>query len=898
MVSISGALSVGKTQAYYSAEYSANTNTHYFSQNETLHGEWQGKLSEVFGLSGQQVKNEHFQRLAAGKDPNTGEVLVKSRNTSQTRSGEVAEKRSAFDLCFSAPKSVSLAALVGGDSRIIDAHRTAIRVALQEAESIIQAQKHMGNRSMPETTQKALFAVFDHDTARPVNGYAAAQLHTHCVLLNMTEGKNGQARSLEPKEIFRAAGLLTATYQNHLEIELRKFGYQIEVGKNHAPEIVGFTPEYLASESKRSKQIDERAEELGLTGQAAKSNIAHQTREAKLKQGPEEVRAAHIQNAAKFGNQPQKIVAEAAARQSQYREEPRIAKSAVDFARSKLSERNAVFDHHQVLAEALWFARGRVGLAPIKAEIDRQKADGQFIAVQHVRPFAPGWRYTTPALIEDERSVIEKVRFSPEREPINRMTDESLAARVPKLNEHQRKVVLQVLGSERQISGWNGSAGVGKSFSLGIVCELVEEKGFKPVGLAPTSGAVRALKEMGVKDSDTLQRFLLMPNDLSARNRLFMVDEGSLTSSRQMRKFLDRIHETDRVLVVGDFRQHQSVDAGRIFEELQLAGMQTARLNKLVRQQDPGLKEVVKAMAQGRIADGVKLLDDQDRITEVEHRGKRFEAIAKAYATDPEGTLVVSPDNNSRSEINGAIRREMKEQGKIGEDVAKVKILVPRQDITGADRAVAGAYQIGDVVLFRNGSKKIGIKSKEYAAVIGVDRDANEIKVKTTDGRVFKYNPERLKGVSLYTPEIRQFAEGDRLQFTSPDRKIGIANRDVGTVIHIERAGNVRLKMDDGRVKSFNLHDHRHVEHGFTSTSHAAQGSTVNRVLVNIDTGDSRVRALVTQTFAYVALSRPKFEAQVFTDSKANLAQALSRRQENAMALAPGEIKRYKGMAA
>lgn len=897
MVSISQPLSAAKISSYFRSEYSSASSNYYReSKDGQLRGEFVGHLATVFGLEANQIRAEHFDRLAFGQNPLTGEQLIRHRDTILTKEGKQVPHRAGWDFTFSAPKSVSLAALA--DPRIVDAHTAAVRAALRETEGLIQAQKHVGNRSVPETTGKMLAGIFQHNTSRPFDGYSAAQLHDHVVIFNMTEGKNGQARSLEPKEMFRAAGLLTAAYQNHLEIELRKFGYQIEVGKNHAPEIVGFTPEYLASESKRSKQIDERAEELGLTGQAAKSNIAHQTREAKLKQSPEEVRAAHLANAIAFGNQPQKIVAEATARQSKYREEPHIAKSAVDFARSKLSERNAVFDHHQVLAEALWFARGRVGLAPIKAEIDRQKAEGQFIAVQHVRPYAPGFRFTTPQLIEYERWVIEKVKFSPERAPINRVTDEVLEARYPKLNEHQRKIIRQALGSERQISGINGSAGVGKSFSLGILRELAEEQGWKVHGLGPTSGAVRALKEMGVNNSDTLQRFLLMPNDLSARSRLFMVDEGSLTSSRQMHKFLNHIHETDRVLIVGDFRQHQSVDAGRIFEELQLAGMQTARLNKLVRQQDPGLKEVVKAMAQGRIADGVKLLDDQGRITEVEHRGKRFEAIAKAYAADPEGTLVVSPDNNSRSEINGAIRREMKDQGKIGEDVAKVRILVPRQDITSADRAVAGAYEIGDVVLFRHGSKKIGIKSKEYVAVIGVDRDANEIKVKMTDGRVLKYNPERLKGVSLYTPEIRQFAEGDRLQFTSPDRKIGIANRDVGTVIHIERAGNVRLKMDDGRVKSFNLHDHRHVEHGFTSTSHAAQGSTVNRVLVNIDTGDSRLRALINQTFGYVALSRPKFEAQVFTDSKANLAQALYRKQENAMALAPGEVKRYRGMAA
>src|SRR5581483_2764017 len=115
------------------------------------------------------------------------------------------------------------------------------------------------------------------------------------------------------------------------------------------------------------------------------------------------------------------------------------------------------------------------------------------------------------------------------------------------------------------------------------------------------------------------------------RPRFYFVDESSLTSTTQMYKFLSGLRHGDRVILVGDIRQHQSVEAGRIFEELQNAGMKTAQLNKVVRQKDEELKKAVILMANGRIAEAVDALQRQARVHEVAHRANRFTAIAKAY---------------------------------------------------------------------------------------------------------------------------------------------------------------------------------------------------------------------------------------------------------------------------
>lgn len=899
MISISKPLNAASVSNYFRSEYGA-ANSHYYAENKDLHGEFHGKIAEVFGLAGQQVKAEQFDRLALGQHPITGDQLIKHRNTALTAEGKEVPHRAGYDLTFSAPKSVSLTALVGGDGRIVEAHRAAVREALGEAERLIQARGG-GNRP-PITTGKFIVATFDHDTSRPVDGYAAAQLHTHSVLFNMTEDANGQARSLQSHEIYVTAKMLTAIYQNHMEKALREMGYTLERGKNHAVEIAGYTPEYLASESLRSKEIEKALEEKGFVGAAAAAFAAHSTRGEKLNQTSEEVKAAHLRNAEQHGNQPRRVVAEAAQRQREgITEETGSAYAAVRFARLKLSEREAVFDHHQVVTEALRYSRGRIRLTDIQTEIRRQVDDGVFIPVSHVRPNAPLWRYTTPELIADERVVLEAVRLgSMVNGPVARYSDESLEVRYPHLNEWQRRIIRESLGSERQITGIQGSAGTGKTTSLRAVRELAEESGWKSVGLAPTSGAARALKEAGITESETLQRFLIRNATGSGTNRLFFLDESSLTAARQMRKFVEGLTSRDRVIIVGDRRQHDSVEAGRIFEELQLAGMETARINKLVRQKDPGLREVVKAFAQDRIPDGVKLLDDQGRVTAVSNRNERFKTIAKSYADSPEGTLVLSPDNHSRQQLNGAIRAELRVQGKLGELEHGVRILVNKQNITSEDRVLAEAYEVGDVVRYRKGSHSLKVKTGEYGAVIASDRASNVIKIKMDSGKVIQYNPAKFRGVSIYAPELRNFTVGDRLQFTAPSRKLGVSNRDAGTITELDKAGNVRVKLDDKRSVGFNLSSNRHIDHGYVSTSHAAQGATVDRVLVHIDTGDTRITNLVNKTLAYVALSRPRFEAHVFTDDKERLATALVRRKENAMALSATQIHvhKRKGMVA
>ena len=887
MLDLSKPLTAGKIKEYFKNEYGASENA-YFSQGGAIRGEWHGELRNTFGLSG-AVEGEAFNRLAEGQHPLTGEQLIKHKDTIKTKNGEELGHRAGWDFTFKPGKSVSVTALVGEDERVRVAHRRAVNAALDSLQEYVQAR--MSAVGPAETTGKWIAAKFEHDTARPVDGYPAPQLHTHVIVFNMTEDAQGFAHSLQPYELFRVQSMATAVYQNVLERDLRALGYQIERGKNHAPEIKGYTAEYLESESQRSALIRQALEAKGLRGAEAASIAAHAGREEKLKLSPTELKKFHKEHAAEFGNQPERVVAEAAQRHPRELSVDKVlakATAAVAFARERLSERSQVLEHFEIVRDALRYVQGRASVQDVQAAISVSQAEGKLQEVNHVRPFAPAHRYTTPEAIAAEREIVETVRAGQGKvQALSGVTSGAVDARFASLNEDQRALMVSALNSPDQVMGIQGRAGTGKTTAIATMRELADEHGYKAIGLGPTSKATKGLKEAGM-EAENLAAYLARGGTVAqdGRARLFFVDEASLTSTNSVRDFLRTIQPQDRVLLIGDTRQHQSVEAGRIFDQLQDAGMETATLSKIVRQKEEGLRQAVELLAVGKTSDALDLLEGQGRIREVTHRGQRFQSIANEYAASPEGTLVISPDNESRKELNYAIRTAMRSAGHLNDDLLSASVLTHRQDVTAADKGRATTYRTGDSIRYRNGSDVFGIAPKSYGTILAADHEANQVTVKMDDGKVVNYDPARLRGVSLYTPELRPLAVGERIQFTTPWKDQAIANRDLATVTYLDQSGNIRVRLDDsGRTVGWNLRQYAHVDYAYTMTSHSAQGVTVDRALIHVDTSDSRARALIDQTLAYVAGSRPRYDVQIFTDNGEDLGRALGRQHQNATAL-------------
>ncbi len=899
MLSISHALSPGKTQSYYREEYSA-ADKRYFSHDNQLQGVWHGRLASELGLTG-TVNDEAFDRLALGQNPETAEQWIAHRDTVLTKTGKEAAHRAAWDLTMHASKSVSLAALVGGDERIIHAHEAANRTALDALER--QTQARMGGNKPPVTTEKWIAASFLHDTARPVEigpatgekvQYPAPHLHTHTVVFNLTAEITGQARSLQSKALFEAQSFGTAVYRAEMAIRLKELGYEVTQNEKGAPEIQGFSKEYLAAESLRSAGIKERLEQLGLSGRRAEEIIAHQDRGKKLNLTKEELRALHQAHGQQFGNEAQHAVDEAR-RRGKATEGARTigAREAVSFAIRRLSEREAVFDHFQVARDALNYGQGHLRLRDVEANIvsrrtihERDLGGGKdLLMVDHYRTYSPGARYTTPQMLAMERATISIVRngigtSSPIAPGVTK--EEISSARTPdghRLNNAQQAAVWNVLTTEDRVIGLQGVAGSGKTTSLRLIRELAGTQGYESRGLAPTSGAAKALREAGV-ESETLQRHLRREPAAQEKPRLYFLDESSLSSTRHMHDFLVRIRHDDRVLLTGDTRQHQSIDAGRIFDQLQTAGMTTHHLNHIVRQQNnPELLAAVKHLAEGNVRGALELFESQGRIHEVKHRRDRFAEMARDYAKSPETTLVVSADNQSRVEINQAIRHQLRLEGQLGPDRYSLPILVARQDLTKEDHKIASSYHAGDVVRYGRRNESIGFLKGDCSTVVGRDTVNNVVVVQRhSDGQEIRYDPSLVRGGQLYAQQERSFAAGERIQLTINWKEKGLANRQLGTIESLDVQGNVVVRMDEhNRRVPWQIQSMRHLDYGYTITSYSSQGATMDRVLIHVDTGDSRVRALNDKTMAYVAGSRGRNDLQLYTDNQADLEPTLNR---------------------
>ncbi|ADW70185.1 MobF family relaxase [Granulicella tundricola] len=879
MLTISKAISSAQAQTYHKLEYTSDAQS-YYKQDETVKGEWQGKLAASLGLSGEVAPLE-FSRLTEGIHPQTEAQMVRHREGQEytNADGSVTkpvQHRAGWDATFSAPKSVSLTALVGGDERVTEAHRAAVTTALEELEKYTHAR--IGGNNPAEVTGKFVAAKFEHDTARPVNGYAAPQLHTHAIIFNVTQREDGSTRAIQERTFFESQNYATAVYQSVLTHQLRKLGYEIEPGQSGAPQILGFTQAYLDASSPRSRQIKEQMERVGFQGPEAAQIAAHATRDRKQTLTPAEVLAAHKEMAKDFGDQPERVVADARERALTQAQEISVqpdSRGAVAFAKEKVFEREAVADERLIMREALRRGMGEVSFSDVQSEFQRRQAEGEFRSVQGQK-YASGRSFTTPETIADERANVQHVLNGQGASApmLSTAAAERQATSRDFLNEAQQTAIREVLTSTDRIHGFQGLAGTGKTSTLAAIREGAEQGNYKVEGFAPTSKAAGQLREAGI-EANTLQSFLARQKAPDSSRHLYMLDESSLASTKQMRAFLEKIHPQDRVLVIGDTRQHQGVDAGRPFQQMQEAGMQTSKLDTIMRQKDPELLRAVQHLATNETEMGIALLTQQGRVTELANASERIAAIARDYAAKPENTLIVSPDNRSRQQINEAVRGELLKAGKLAEDGRQFLTLSHRSDMTGPDRTWAAMYRPGDVVQYERGSKAEGIERGSFGVVRSSDAATNRLTVELPNGVNVEYDPKRVYGVNVYRETSREFATGDRLQFSAIYKDLGISNRDMGTITRME-PDRLTVLMDgkEQRSVSFNPIEFRQFDHGYAVTSHSSQGLTTDRVIANIDTESSR--SLINNRLAYVAISRASEDARIYTNDAATLGQRLA----------------------
>ncbi len=372
---------------------------------------------------------------------------------------------------------------------------------------------------------------------------------------------------------------------------------------------------------------------------------------------------------------------------------------------------------------------------------------------------------------------------------------------------------------------------------------------------------------------------------------LRVMDEASMSGQREFNNVVQATEQSGaRAVFLGDRLQHQGVEAGRAFEKAQ-AHMPTARLGQesIRRQTTEETKQTVGQILAGKHGEAIKALPTVEVRTAQEKaiangggRGEIREAakidnkaviqqLARDYASQPPAerqmTLVITATNADRHAINQAIRDELKVRGELGE--SKSVATIERADRTAAQLREASSYQTSDAVRFQRDYKNLGVQKGEVGAVLRSDARLNTVAVRLQDGREVTVQPDRQR-MQAYLGVDKSFAPGDRVRFTQNDRAAGLHNGQAGTVENFD-GKNMVVKFDNGQSKAVDVQQYKHVDHAYVSTSHAAQGQTVDRVMIHHNTEAGRHGDRET----YVNATRAREEVKLYTqDADRAAAQA------------------------
>ncbi|MCH1986474.1 relaxase domain-containing protein [Achromobacter xylosoxidans] len=923
---------VHRSAATRASHYYADQKDDYYSRDGTA-AQWQGKAAEALGLTGTIYNQDEFLAALRG-DFGPDIKLSKSIRLD-------SEARAALDITFSPPKSVSIQALIGKDAAAIAAHDKAVTAALEFIESeLVRARQTERGVTTTERTGNAVIAKFRHETARPTEGhYCDPQLHTHAVMMNITQRADGRWTAISNDEIFRLKSLAESVYHAELASELERAGHTIRYdGKSF--ELAHISREQIEGLSKRSGDINAELEAMGLDRKTAsrelKQTITLKTRKGKAPEVTrEELQRDWERQATELGVDFNR---ERAPAQKLREHSPDalalVADECLKWAIKHHTERESVMDGKALLKTALLHSRGSgVKLRDLKAAVRRSLDKGHLIlgtleyrlprsregegmsraawigehiqngmtkkqAETHVRQaisrgqlVPTGARYTTQVAREREKRILQIEREGRGAvEPILQADSVQAALGGRSLKPGQLAAAELMLTSADRFVGVQGLAGTGKSHMLKQVKAAAESAGFTVKAVASYGKQIEALRELGMEARTVASVLEAHHQDrfkLDA-NTVLVIDEAGVVPARIMERLM-KMAEADgaRVVMLGDTGQTKAIEAGRPFHQLQAAGMATALMGDIVRQKSPELKEAVEFAARGQASTSLGVIDTKlQAVHTIGEDVKRYQRIAGEYAAqtvdDRRETLIVTGTNKSRNALNEATHQALGLAGR-GFDFN----LLTRRDTTQAERRVAHYYRLDDIIQPERDYKLGDLKQDEMYRVIGATGKANELEVEHLATKTRStFNPARATKLSVYQPVEAELSAGDWVRVTRNNAELDLVNGGRFEVLAVTPTtvtignGGRRLTLDASVTPL-------HLDRAYATTSHSAQGLTCNRVLIN---AESYSRTTQRDVY-YVAISRARHQADIYTDDAGKLRRAVNRLEEKTAALDIGMEK-------
>lgn len=828
----------------------------YLSDHGSVEMTWFGTGAERLALSG-SCRLEDFESVCRGRDPRTGHPLV-------VRSK--ASRRVCFFGQVSAPKDVSVLALVGGDKRILRWWDDAVHETLTEIEATAATRVRRRGAHTDRETGNLVAALVTHETSRALD----PQLHTHLCVMNMTfDATENRWKGLQPDGLYRHQAYFREVCYNRLATLMRAGGYELEPS-SRGFRVVGFPAKLRDLFSKRRHQILAAAKQSGAKSQDALQAIAGASRLAKQSRSASELRQSWCEEAGEHCEALRQLV------EGSERVRPRaLEQASYPLARTieRVFERRSTLDERSLLREALADGRGTVSLPDLKRRLRIAIDDGMLIRMGH--------SLTTAENLAAEQEIL---RFAQAGTgtfvPLGTLPTRA------SLNPEQRVAVDRLLRSRDRVTLLQGDAGTGKTTSLRALIAGCRMSAF---ACAPSAGATDVLRRELTLPADTLQRLLVdAPLQGRLRGHLLLVDEAGLVSVRQMRD-LFRLAQASgcRVLLVGDTKQHTSVEAGDAFRALQrYSGLPVARLTRIQRQADARHRTVVSLLAKGEAGAAFRLLDRIGGIHEAPHPALFAQAAASyLYAISAgRSCLAIAPVWSEIDWFTTEVRQLLRASGRLDRNELVRRVVDPLH-WTKAEIRDPANYRPGDVLTFHRTAD--GFRKGSTAEVIEVaDRSLTVLDARGRRGEV---RAASLRSVDVGRWRDLPIAQGERLLVRINDRTLGLRNGDLVTVSKLHRDGGIELT--DGRTLPAGF---RHCTYGYATTSHAAQGKTVDEGIFILGAAGLAAADLKT---AYVANSRFRERQLVFTTDKAAAKAALSRPADRLLALESGASQSNSGRA-
>jgi len=804
----------------------------YYAAGEIRPGQWIGAGAERLGLN-DAVTREQFHALCENRNPETAERLTQRQQKENKR-------RVFFDFTCAPPKSVSVLAVTLDDERLVTAHEESASIAFRELETFAATRVRKQGSQHDRTTGNLVAAAFVHNSSRELD----PQLHTHFTVFNATFDETERCwKALQAGGMYDAIRYGTAVYRNELAKRVQQIGYRIQPAK-YGFEIEGVSDEVMKRFSKRAQQRDQAVQEMEqklgrkLSNDEI-SNVVHQSRAKKLKGiSTAEVRERQLAQLNPDELQAlQKLLASV-----QRTGQPRIAgleNQTLNLAIAHLFERKSVVPEHELLNVALSQRLGEVDLPTLKSSV---KSSADLVKTER--------GFSTPQILATELGLIQTVNAGCDAvaplHPGYKPADW--------LGEDQRRAIYHVLRTSDRITGLRGLAGSGKTTALRELVAACKEAKIEPLFCAPTAAATEVLRQEGFA-AKTLQSLLLTKPVLSAR-QLVVLDEAGAVGIDDMKRLFDLACNA-RVVLSGDTGQHASVargDALRILERH--SNFKSGQLTAIRRQRKVAYRKAVELAAQKRTVEAFAQLERMGVVAEFSDN-QLHDSAAKSYLkalAENKSALLVAPTWNEIEAVTEKIRTALKASGRLADEEKEFQVF-DSLSWTEAQKRDARQYRPGMAIHFHR--RGLGFEKGETVQVVAVENDA--LKVQRADGseNLFPLGA----GIACDVGEKRKLkvTAGDKLLLQA--NAVAVRKHFVnGELVEVRAIQGDSVVLADGRVIPA---DYRTFTHGYAVTSHAAQGKTVDEVLL---VASSRSLPAINQEQFYVSISRGRERCQIFTD--------------------------------